>query len=89
VAFIHMELVREPVQHKARGANYEIHVYRVEETGRHQVYIAKNGFGTGPVVVGAEEDVIRDVQRDSGTDVVQLMINQVIDDINRDEFGDY
>jgi hypothetical protein len=37
VAFIHMELAREPVQHTARGESYEIHVYRVKETGRHQV----------------------------------------------------
>jgi hypothetical protein len=84
-----MELARDPVQHRVHGSSYEIRVYRVLETGRHHVYVAKNGFGTGRVVVGAEEDVIHDVHRDSRTDVVQLMIAQVIDDINRNDFGDY
>ncbi len=84
-----MELVRGPVEHLARGSVYEICIYRVAETGEYSTYVTKDGVQIGPVVPTASEAVITDAKVPPGVDMVQQIIDAVVDDIDRNEFGEY
>ncbi len=67
--FIHMVLVKKDT-HTARGTNYEILVYQVEETEEYNIYVAKGGFGVGNVFTASQE-MVRAIASDSGGDVVE------------------
>ncbi len=85
--FTHMVLVKK-VSHKARNTDYELLVYRVEETGEYRIYVAKGGFGIGDIFT-ASQDVVRDAKNTAGIDVVEGLISTAINDINGNEFGLY
>lgn len=85
--FTHMALVKK-VSHNARNNDYELLVYKVEETGEYRIYVAKGGFGVGDIFTASQE-VVQDAKSTAGIDVVEALISTAIDDINRNEFGLY
>ncbi len=82
--FTHMVL-RKKVTHKAHGADYELLVYQVQETGELRIYVAKDGFGVGDIFTASQE-VVEDA---TGLDIVEALLATAKDDINRNEFGLY
>jgi hypothetical protein len=87
MAFVHMDLVKKD-EHFARGSKYEVLVFCVRETGDHRIYVAKDGFGRGPVMTARDVD-ISDARSTTMGDLVGSLIETAKDDIDRDEFGDY
>lgn len=85
--FTHMVPVSKQA-HRARDTEYEMLVYRVEETGEYRIFISKGGFGVGDVFV-ASQDVVTDSQQTGRDDVVAELIRIARDDIDRNEFGLY
>jgi hypothetical protein len=81
-----MEQVRKET-HRARNTDYELMVFRVQETGEYRIYVAKGDFGVGDIFTASQE-VVGDAKLQNGTDVVQL-IEIAKDDINRNEFDLY
>ncbi len=81
--FVHMTFVRK-ADHSARGENYEILVYRVQETNEYRIYVAKNRFGVGVDFVASDKVVV-----DSGGSAIDELINTAKGDIDRNEFGLY
>ena len=82
--FTHM-VPRKKVTHKAHGADYELLVYQVQETGELRIYVAKDGFGVGDIFTASQE-VVEDA---TGLDIVEALLATAKDDINRNEFGLY
>jgi hypothetical protein len=85
--FTHMQQVRKENYH-AHDTDYELLIFRVQETGEYQIYVAKGGFGVGDIFT-ASQDVVGDAKLQDGTDVVEQLIEIAKDDINRNEFGLY
>ena len=54
--FTHMVLVRKE-HHTAHGDDYELLVYRVQESGECQIYVAKGGFGIGDIFTASQEAI--------------------------------
>lgn len=46
--FTHMQQVRKE-NHRAHGTDYELLIFRVQETGEYRIYVAKGGFGVGDI----------------------------------------
>lgn len=82
--FTHMQQVRKE-NHHAHGTDYELLIFRVQETGEYRIYVAKGGFGVGDIFT-ASQDVVGDAKLQDGTDVVEELIEIAKDDINRNEF---
>jgi hypothetical protein len=74
--------------HKTRDTNYEVLVYRIQETGEHRIYVAKGGFGVGDLFTASQE-VVSDAKVTNGQNVVDELIAAAKDDISRNEFGLY
>ena len=85
--FIHMVHIKN-VAYTVRSAEYEISVYKVQETGEHRAYIAKDRFGVGDIF-SVPEDVIQDAKQLSGTDLVEELIRIAKDDIERNPYQLY
>ena len=85
--FTHMVSIKKET-HQAHGANYELLVYQVQETGEYRIYVAKGGFGIGDIFTASQE-VVRDSKVMAGTDVVTNLLATAKDDIDRNEFGHY
>jgi hypothetical protein len=82
-----MEQVRKET-HRARNTDYELMVFRVQETGEYRIYVAKGDFGVGDIFTASQE-VVGDAKLQNGTDVVEQLIEIAKDDINRNEFDLY
>lgn len=87
MAFVHMDLVKKD-EHFARGAVYEVIVFRVRETGEHRIFVAKDGFGRGAVFTARDVD-ISDARSTIIGDLVSSLIETAKCDIDLNEFGDY
>jgi hypothetical protein len=87
MAFTHLELVNPPIEHRA--STFEIRVYRVTETGEHHRFVAKDGFRVRQPVATAGEGRDPRCEDHAGPDISQALIDAVIDDIDRNEFGDH
>jgi hypothetical protein len=85
--FTHMVSVKK-VSHNTRSTDYELLVYKVEESGEYRIYVAKGGFGVGDIFTASQE-VVLDAKSTAGIDIVEELISTAIDDINRNEFGLY
>ncbi len=85
--FTHMRPVKKEI-HKAHGTNYELHVYRVDETGEYRIYVSKGSFGLGPVYT-ASQDVVDDAKTVSDVDIIGGLISTAKHDIDRNEFNDF
>lgn len=85
--FTHMVPVKK-LSHTARNTDYELLVYRVQETGEYRIYVAKGGFGVGDIFSASQDDVL-DAKSSAGMDIVESLIATAIDDVNRNEFGLY
>ncbi|MCG5537374.1 hypothetical protein [Halorhodospira sp. 9622] len=85
--FTHMEQVRKET-YRARDTDYELMVFRVQETGEYRIYIAKGGLRIGDIFT-ANQEVVGDAKLQDGTDVVEQLIGIAKDDINRNEFDLY
>jgi hypothetical protein len=76
------------VSHAARGTDYELHVYQVQETSEYRIYVVKGDFGVGDIFT-ASQDVVHDAKVTAGLDIVDALVSAAIDGINRNEFGLY
>lgn len=85
--FTHMVQVRCET-HQARNTNYDLLVYRIQETGEYRIYVAKGGFGVGDIFTASQE-VVSDAKVTNGQNVVDELIAAAKGDINRNEFGLY
>ena len=85
--FIRMVPVKT-LNHQARGADYELLVYQVVETGEYRIYIAKGGVGVGELFA-ADENVIADAKATGGPDVLEELVRIAKSDIDCNEFNQY
>lgn len=85
--FTHMVAVKNLI-HRVRNTDYEILVYKVEETDEYRIYVAKGGFGVGDIFTASKE-VVNDARNNAGIDIVDGLIASAKDDIDRNEFGLY
>ena len=85
--FTHMVPVKKVV-HNARNCEYEILVYKIEESDEYRIYVAKGGFGVGDIFTASYDDV-HGAKSDTGIDIIEDLISTAVDDINRNEFGLY
>ncbi len=84
--FTHMIPIKNE-RHIARGKDYELLVYQVQESGEYRIYIAKSGFGVGDVFTATQEIALD--ARNSGLDIVEGLLSTAKCDIDRNEFGLY
>lgn len=79
--FTHMVPVKK-VSHGVQNTDYELLVYKVEETSEYRTYVAKGGSGVGDIFTASQE-VVRDTKSSAGIDIVEGLISTAIDDINK------
>lgn len=85
--FSHMVPIKK-AHHSARGNDYELFVYQVQESGEYRIYISKSGFGVGDIFTATQE-IVHDVQQVAGHDIVENLLCTAKCDIDRNEFGLY
>lgn len=85
--FLNMSPIRSEI-FSANGSEYELLLFRVEETGDYRLFVSKGGFGVGPSFT-AKDEVVNDARMQSALDIADVLMSQAKDDIARNEFSEY
>lgn len=85
--FTNMTHIRKEL-FSANKLEYELDLYRVNESGELRLFVSKGGEGIGHSFT-ASSDVVMDAKSHPGTDIAETLFSQAKDDITRNEFSEY